>query len=156
WKRTLDPRVRSSGFHLFNARFVGGEAVQAKASESRKLDYEAPIEGLQAIDRYTLRLKLNFADTELLSNLTLPATAAVAREIIEAYGDNNSTIASTKPVGTGPYRLKEWQRGYKILLEANPDFREVRYPDSSDPADEAIIAKLKGKRIPLIGRIEID
>jgi ABC-type transport system substrate-binding protein len=41
------------------------------------------------------------------------------------------------------------------VLEANPDFREVRYPESSDPADEAIMAKLEGKRIPLIGRIEI-
>jgi ABC-type transport system substrate-binding protein len=154
WKRGLDPRVRSSAFWLFDERFVGAESVQAKASQSGKLDYDARIEGLQAIDRYTLRLKLNFADTEFLSNLTLPAAAAVAREVVEAYGDASTTVM-TNPVGTGPYRLKEWRRGQKIVLEANPDFREVRYPEASDAADEAIIASLKGKRIPMIGRIEI-
>jgi ABC-type transport system substrate-binding protein len=154
WKRVLDPRVRCTEFHVFDGRFVGSESVLAKARESGKLDYDAPIEGLQAIERYTLQLKLNFADTELLSNLTVPASAAVAREVVEAYGDA-STWVMANPVGTGPYRLKEWRRGHRIVMEANPDFRDVRYPESSDPADEAIMAKLKGKRIPLIGRIEI-
>jgi ABC-type transport system substrate-binding protein len=78
----------------------------------------------------------------------------VAREVVEAYGDA-STWVMANPVGTGPYRLKEWRRGHRVVLEANPGFRELRYPESSDPADEAIMAKLKGKRIPLIGRIEI-
>ena len=154
WKRVLDPRVRSTEFQVFDGRFVGSESVLAKARESGKLDYDMPIEGLRAIDRYTLQLKLNFADTELLSNLTIPASAAVAREVVEAYGDASSWVMAN-PVGTGPYRLKEWRRGHKVVLEANPNFREVPYPQSSDSADEAIIAKLKGKRIPLIGRIEI-
>ena len=29
------------------------------------------------------------------------------------------------PVGTGPYTLKEWRRAAKIMLEANPNYREV-------------------------------
>jgi ABC-type transport system substrate-binding protein len=154
WKRVLDPRVRSTEFQVFDGRFVGAESVLAKARVSGKLDYDAPIEGLQTIDRYTLQLKLNFADTELLSNLTIPASAAVSREVVEAYGDA-STWVMANPVGTGPYRLKEWRRGHRVVLEANPGFRDVRYPESSDPADEAFAAKLKDKRIPLIGRIEI-
>ena len=32
------------------------------------------------------------------------------------------------PVGTGPYRLKEWRRGQRIVLEANPGYRDERYP----------------------------
>jgi oligopeptide transport system substrate-binding protein len=155
WKRVLDPRMRSNNFQVFDGRFVGAEAVMAKTKESGKLDYDMPIEGLQAVDRYTIRIKLNFADTELLSNLTIPASAGIAREVVEAYGDA-STWVMANPVGTGPYKLKEWRRGQKIVLEANPGFREVRYPESSDPADKAIMAKLKGKRIPLIGRIEIS
>jgi ABC-type transport system substrate-binding protein len=155
WKRILDPRVRSNNFQVFDGRFVGSEAVMAKAKESGKLDYDATMEGLQAIDRYTIRMKLNFPDTELLSNLTISATSAVAREVVEAYGDA-STWTMANPVGTGPYKLKEWRRGQKIVLEANPAFREVRFPESSDPADKAIMAKLKGKRIPLIGRVEIS
>lgn len=155
WKRILDPRMRSNALQVFDGRFVGADAVLAKASETARLDYDLPIEGLQAIDRYTIRLKLNFADAELLSNLTSSQTAAVAREVIEAYGDASGWVMAN-PVGTGPYRLKEWRRGQRIVLEANPAFREVRYPESGDPADRAIMAKLRGKRIPFAGRVEIS
>jgi ABC-type transport system substrate-binding protein len=59
------------------------------------------------------------------------------------------------PVGTGPYKLKEWRRGQRIVLEANPDFRGIPYAESNDPADKAINARFKGKTFPRIGRVEI-
>ena len=63
------------------------------------------------------------------------------------------------PVGTGPYRLKEWRRGQKITLEANPNYREVYFPAlpaDADAASKAVAAQMKGKRMPQIGRIEIS
>src|SRR6185436_11851744 len=114
-----------------------------------------PMEGLQAPDRYTLRFKLNFADYELLANLTTVATAGTAREVIEAYADG-AGWAMANPVGTGPYRLKEWRRGQKIVLEANPTFRDEYYPESSLPEDRATQARLRGKKIPLAGRVEVS
>ena len=101
-KRLLDPQMRSNFLQIVDGRFAGADAVVAKARENGKFDYDAPIEGLQAIDRYTLRFKLNFPDYELLANLTTTPTAAVAREVIEAYGDA-SGWAMANPVGTGPY-----------------------------------------------------
>ena len=56
------------------------------------------------------------------------------------------------PVGTGPYRLKDWRRGQKIVLEASPSFRDVSYPASAQPEDRAIEAKMRGKKLPIIGR----
>ena len=53
--------------------------------------------------------------------------AAVAREVVEAYGDGVGWVMAN-PVGTGPFRLKEWRRGQKIVLEANPGFRDEFYP----------------------------
>ncbi len=41
------------------------------------------------------------------------------------------------------------------MLEANPGFRDVFYPDSSDPADRANVASMRGKKLPAIKRIEI-
>jgi len=155
WKRILDPKTRSNALQTFEGRIVGAEPVIAKAKETGKFDYDAPMEGLQAIDRYTIRLKLNFPDAELLSNMTTSFLVAVAREVIEAYGDA-SGWAMANPVGTGPYTLKEWRRGQRIALEANPQFRDERYPDSADPDDRALVAKLKGKKLPIVRRIEIS
>lgn len=154
-KRTLDPAMRSNSLNVFEGRFVGADAVVDKAKQTGKFDYDAPIKGLQATDRYTLRLKLNFPDAELLSNLTISGSAAVAREVVERYGDLNGwTMAN--PVGTGPYRLAEWRRGQRIVLEANPGFREEHYPTSGNPADRALAQKLAGRRIPMIGRVEVS
>ncbi len=62
------------------------------------------------------------------------------------------------PVGTGPYRLKSWLRGQKIVLEANPDFRDFRYPQppTGDSADATIAKDLVGRPLPLVGSIEIS
>jgi len=78
-KRILDPRMRSNSLQMVDGRFVGADALVAKARETGRFDYDAPLEGVQAIDRYTLQFKLVFADYELLSNLTTSGLAAVAR-----------------------------------------------------------------------------
>ena len=113
------------------------------------------MEGLQAIDRYTIQVKLNFPTYELLADLTTSPTAAVAREVIEKYGDE-SGWAMANPVGTGPYRLKEWRRTQKVVLEASPSFRDEKFPESSKPDDRAIMKEMRGKKLPAIGRIDIS
>ncbi|MGE5088870.1 MAG: ABC transporter substrate-binding protein, partial [Candidatus Levyibacteriota bacterium] len=154
-ERILDPKMRSNALQMIDGRFVGADALVARARATGNFDYDAPIEGLRAIDRYTLQFKLVFPDYELLSNLTTAATSAVAREVIDAYRDA-SGWAMAHPVGTGPYRLAEWRRGQRIVLEANPGFREERYPQPNDPADRALAAGLAGRRLPLTRRVVID
>jgi ABC-type transport system substrate-binding protein len=84
----------------------------------------------------------------------MPATAAIAREVVEAYGND----IGAHPVGTGPYLLKEYKRSNRIALEANPGYREEIFdePAPSAPRDAAIAQALRGKRLPQIGRIEIS
>ena len=154
-KRILDPKMRSNSLQMVDGRFVGADALVAKARETGRFDYDAPFEGLQAIDRYTLRFRLVFTDYELLSNLTTTALSAVAREVIETYGDGNGW-AMAHPVGTGPYRLKDWRRGQRIVLEVNPGYRDERYPTSTDARDGAITKGLAGRRLPLVPRVEIS
>jgi oligopeptide transport system substrate-binding protein len=154
-KRILDPKMRSNSLQMIDGRFVGADAVVAKAKETGRFDYDAPIEGLQATDRYTLRFRLVFADYELLSNLTTTATSAVAREVIEAHADG-SGWAMANPVGTGAYRLKDWRRGQRVLLEANPGFRDERYPAPVSADDRTLTQGLAGRRLPLVANVEIS
>src|SRR5204862_2577921 len=144
----------SNFLQIVEGRFVGADAVVAKASDSGRFDYDAPIEGLQAIDRYTLRFKLNFPDYELLANLTTVPTAPVAREVVEAYGDASGWVMAN-PVGTGPYRLKDWRRAQRSVLEASPSFRDERYPQSA-ATEPASTKSLAGRKLPLVNRIEIS
>ncbi|MBK7469443.1 MAG: hypothetical protein IPI73_01255 [Betaproteobacteria bacterium] len=155
YKRLLDPKVRSPNMDLLQDRVIGADALIDQAKKSGKFDYDAKLEGLQALDRYTVQLKLSRPDYNLLDNMTHWAMGAVAREVIEAYGDSGGW-AVDHPVGTGPYVIKEWRKGSKVVLEASPTFREVVFPAGSDPADKALAAAMKGKRIPAIGRVEIN
>lgn len=154
-KRILDPKMRSNALQTVDGRFVGADAVVEKARKTGHFDYDAPIEGLRAIDRYTLRFELVFPDYELLSNLTTTPLAAVTREVIEKYGDLNGWDMA-HPVGTGPYRLESWRRGQRIVLEANPGFRDERYPEGSDAADGELARGLAGRRLPLAKSVEIS
>jgi peptide/nickel transport system substrate-binding protein len=154
-KRILDPKMRSNSLQMVDGRFVGADALVAKAKETGRFDYDAPIEGLQAIDRHTLRFKLVFADYELLSNLTTTALSAVAREVIDANADA-SGWAMSHPVGTGPYKLADWRRGQRIVLEANPGYRDERYPIPTSSADRALAKDLAGRKLPLVPRVEIS
>jgi ABC-type transport system substrate-binding protein len=74
--------------------------------------------------------------------------------VVEAYADGAGWVMAN-PVGTGPFRLKDWRRGQRIVLEANPAFRDELYPESSHPDDRSF-AKLRGRKLPLVGRVEIS
>jgi ABC-type transport system substrate-binding protein len=153
FKRIFDPTVRAQWLFLLEGKIAGAEKLQEEARRTGKFDYDKPIEGLQALDRYTLRLQLVEPDYNLLYILTMPAMAAVAREVVEKYGDG----FAEHPVGTGPYKLGHWRRSSRIVLEANPDFRGETFVTAGgeNERDRKIEQHLAGKTLPLVGRIEV-
>ena len=153
-KRLLDPVVKSPWLWLVEGKILGSDEARAKAIKAGKFDYDAPIAGLEVVDRYTLKIRLKQPDLRFLYALAVPNTAAVAREVVEAYGQD----FGAHPVGTGPYMLGEYKRSAKIVLVANPAYRNETYtPAGPVPASsQPIAAALKGRKLPLPGRIEIS
>ncbi|HEY9064804.1 MAG TPA: ABC transporter substrate-binding protein [Burkholderiaceae bacterium] len=155
-KRYYDPANLSPGHSTISEEgFVGLEALRERAlRDKRPFDYETPIDGVRALDRYTLQIKLESPRPRFLYTLCDSASlGAVAREVIEAYAD---TMAH--PVGTGPYRLKAWRRSSLITLERNPRYREVLYDAEPAPDDlqgQAWLERFKGRRLPFNDSIEI-
>jgi ABC-type transport system substrate-binding protein len=56
-KRIIDPKVRSYWLYLFDHRLVGLDDALARARKTGRFDYDQKIEGLQTLDRYTLRVR---------------------------------------------------------------------------------------------------
>jgi ABC-type transport system substrate-binding protein len=109
-KRVFDPKVRSYWLYLFEKQLAGLDEVLAEARRTGLFDYERDIEGLQVLDRYTLRIRFREPNWIFAEWLTFDAFAAVAPEIVAAYKDESNRVMD-RPVGTGPYRLKTWTRG---------------------------------------------
>jgi ABC-type transport system substrate-binding protein len=113
-RRFSDPKVRSPYAFLFEG-----------------------IASIETPERFTLVIRLKRADYNFAHVLAFPLAGAVAREAIEHYGDESAA----HPVGSGPFRLKRYVRSSKIVLEANPGFREVLRD---------------GERLPKIGGVEVS
>jgi ABC-type transport system substrate-binding protein len=155
-KRVLDPRLAASQLGELEGYIAGSDEALARARKANRLDYDAPIEGLKAIDRYTFQVKLtkplyvfiyNFADCRI--------ACAVAREVAQHYGDD----FGSHPVGTGAYRLAFWKRSSKIVFERNPNFREEYFdgtPAADDARGQAILRRMKGRRLPMVDRVEVS
>jgi ABC-type transport system substrate-binding protein len=154
-KRFRDPKNRSPYGWLFEHKLVGLDELAEAAERTGRFDYDAKIPGLQVLGRYTISFKLREPDYNFLYLLAMPNVVPVAREVIEAYGADTHA----HPVGTGPYVLKEWVRRSKIVLEKNPNHRgyeiDPRWADPADEWDRRALEALRGKRLPLIDRVEI-
>ncbi|MBC3886366.1 heme-binding protein [Undibacterium sp. FT31W] len=153
-KRLMDPKIASSHRWLLEGKILGLDACAEKAKKTGKFDYDARVPGFEVIDKYTLRIRLTRPDFNLPMILAYTAASAVAREVIEKYQDLQGQVMGN-PVGTGPYRLTEWVRGSKIVLEANRDYRPVFWDaePGKDPVDQQIVRTMKGKRLPQIGKV---
>ncbi len=153
YMRFLDPANHSAYAFLLQGTLVGLDALADEAKRTGHFNYDAKIPGLEALDRYTIRFRLNKIDYNFPYIVAHTSLGAVAREVIEAYGQD--TMAH--PVGTGPYLLKSWTPRSKIVLEANPGYRGFvwDFQPGDDPYDRELVREMKGKRMPQVGRVEI-
>ncbi|MFN5165550.1 MAG: ABC transporter substrate-binding protein [Pseudomonadota bacterium] len=157
-KRYADPAVKSPLWASVENWKILGLAARRKEALDRKtpFDYDAPVEGLRALDRHTVQFRFAEPQPRFLSNMAVSDLfGAVAREVTQRYG---AKIAE-HPVGTGPFRLAQWRRSSLIVLERNPAYRERTWqsePAADDAEAQAIAARLRGRRLPLLDRVEIS
>ena len=152
-KRVANIKYLSQNWSILDNKIVGldefREYTKTCKSEAN-VDYSRQVQGLTTPDDYTLVIKLKKSWAQLCLALADIATAPVAKEAVDYYGED----IISHPVGTGPFRLNVWRRGSYIELVRNPAFRGELYPSRGEPGDaEAGYLDDAGKPIPFADRV---
>jgi ABC-type transport system substrate-binding protein len=156
-KRFYDPAIITERLYLFeNAKLLGLSELRRQAQATKTpFPYDTPVEGIRALDRYRFEVRLGAPAPRFTELMVAPSTfGAVAREVIERYAAD----PMAHPVGTGPFRLAEWRRSSRIVLERNPRYRGTVFTSEAPEGDvqaARIAEQLRGKRLPLLERVEI-
>ncbi len=110
--RILDPRTKSGAADLFEGIKGAREFREGRVKN---------VEGLEILDRYTVRVRLVEASTPLVSVLAIGHAKIVPKDLVEREGEK----FGLRPIGTGPFRFVAWE-GREVVLEANRDYYQGR------------------------------
>jgi hypothetical protein len=145
-KRHYDPTVQSPGQSILEDEGIIGlrELRETGAEDQEAVRLRQRGRGAEGDRPLHLRVRLRESRPRHLYTWAAPDVfGVVAREVVEAYGDK----IMDHPVGTGPFRLVEWRRSSRMVLERNPNFREITYeaePNADDADGKALVARMKG------------
>jgi len=151
-KRLADPKLQSTGWWLLDGKIKGLNEWRDANQKKETVDYTQTVEGLQALDKYTLKFVLKKNFPQFLYALAMPFTFAVAKEAVDFYAKE----FLNHPVGTGPFVLPKFEQSNKIVYTKNPTFRNKLYPSegSEDLKAKGFLTDA-GKKLPLIDKIEV-
>ena len=107
--RVLDPKTASPGSWVFLGIKGAQEFIDGTATS---------VEGIKAIDPYTVEFTLTSPDVTFLNKMAINFAFIVPKEEVEKSGVN----FGHEPVGTGPFKLTEWVTGQRLVFERNPDY----------------------------------
>ncbi len=109
----LNPELASPAYPFFTL-IEGLEAYRSGRS--------AHIGGIRISGRYTVSFQLTKADQTFLHAMSMTFAHPVPREMYA------SSDAAHHPVGSGPFRLTEWEPGVRIVFTRNKNYWRVGYP----------------------------
>ena len=150
-KRHADSKNQSTGWWLYDGKIKGLNEWRAKYEKLPEANYDEVVEGIQALDKYTLQFKLAKVFPQFLYALAMPFSYVVPREAVTKYGKE----FINHPVGTGPYVLPVFDQGKRLVFTKNPTFREKFYPSDASPEFKHMLADA-GKKLPLVDKIVVD
>lgn len=102
-----------------------GDIVGVKDKLNRKA---SDVKGVQVVDDYTVKITIDAPKAYFLAKMTFPAAFVVDKNNVERGGQT----WTDNPNGTGPFKLKEYVRGQRLILVKNANY----YRDPMPQVDE--------------------
>jgi peptide/nickel transport system substrate-binding protein len=84
-------------------------------------NYGGNLLSLETVDQYTVKFTFCNSEPSFLAKIALNAFGIMDADYIKAMGGDSAKITA-KPIGTGPYIVKEFVRGDHITYVANPNY----------------------------------
>lgn len=97
---------------------------------------------MEAIGKYTVKIFLKKPFSPFLKILATPYCSVIPAEAIEFYGKE----FRKNPVGTGPFYLKTWKEGEKLILLKNENYFEQWNGKKLPLLDAVVFSFLKDKQ----------
>ncbi|MCQ9208482.1 MAG: ABC transporter substrate-binding protein [Omnitrophica bacterium] len=122
----------------FDVKFTYDKLIDPKINSPFRLSFQLAKE-FKVVDAYTFQIILNKPSVPFIYRLT--NIEIMPKHLLEKV-DLKDCLFNSHPVGTGPFRFKQWTKEDEITLEYNPDYYEGRpyldkiivktYPTSRD------------------------
>lgn len=160
FKRMADPRVECPVASVFQEYVLGFREAYEKASREGTFDYSKPIAGIEVTSPFTFQIHLLKSYPQILYWMAMPFTAPVPQEAVEYYdGKIHEGIRRPQfkfhPVGTGAFRLVEWQKNRLLRLERFDRYTASVFPSEGWPAtEEARFRPLAGHALPFVDELQ--
>lgn len=107
---------------------TAGETTTTAGTAFEPLSYSAPdctyggeFQTIEAVDELTVRFTLCFPDVAFRSKVAFSAFGIQSSDYLEQTGGGGDALVGN-PIGTGPYKMEEWQRGSQLVLTRNDDY----------------------------------
>lgn len=159
-KRLANPAVNSPVYGLMSDYILGfkeyGKTLQKSGNHYIDLrDY--PLEGVKKLDDYSFEITLIGQYQQFQFWLAMPFFSPVPWEADLYYAqkdmDDKNLSFAWYPIGTGPFMLTANNPNRNMILEKNPNYREVYFPVDASAKDVSKgYLKNIGKRLPLIDK----
>jgi oligopeptide transport system substrate-binding protein len=151
FKRLAFIPTRSNGWWIFDNKIKGINKFRDEAQSDFSKFKSLSIEGLKTDGDLKLILELTEPYPQLLYILAMSFTSPIPMEAVECLENN----LDYDVLGTGPFRLEEWDKGLKLKLARFENYRQNQtYPSDGDRlANEKGFLQDGGKTIPFLGKI---
>src|SRR5262245_10299849 len=149
-------------FKLAEAKFSDGSPITAedvafsftRMRFQKDSAYAGPftaLEKTEAADPKTVVMHLNKTFTPFIQNVEIWNSGIVSKAAVEKLGDDKF---AQEPVSSGPFRLVEWKKGDRVILEKNPNYYRAGLPHLD--GIEIIYVPDDNTRVSMLRAGEID
>jgi peptide/nickel transport system substrate-binding protein len=121
WEFKLRKGVKFHNGEAFDAESVkfSLERLANPANKLRGSSSFAPIDRVEIVDQYTVRIHTKKPWPVFLSHIALRQAAMLPPK---EYAGKDTAAVSKNPTGTGPYKFVRWSKDEEIVMEAFPGY----------------------------------